>query len=455
MTSMIREAKKDMCDGRRTSGIRRGASALLAAALLVPLAACEVTNPGPVSDDNLNLSPVHQAIVNGAGRKMSQAISFIGYTGGLSAREIIAGGQTGNGGHDAVTQAGQLLQTSNTAHWGYVQMARWIAEDAIRRFATLESGAVDAAVWTEAYLWAGYANRLLGENFCEAVFDGGPRQANLEYFKRAEKHFSDAIAKAPGTSAGNNFKTAAYAGRASVRVFLKDWTGAVADANQVPLAFRFLVNADVASEDTRNQIYFVNSNTPYRGYSVWNTYFQQYYDQTGDPRVAYGKDPAVPFANSQLSGYGSVPWWFQLKYKGNNDDFVASSGREMVLIRAEAALMNNDMAGAMNLINGLRTTIRSDRPGNALLTGWTANNITEAWTFLKRERGIELWLEARRLGDVRRWKENNTPGVLDWPNFEGLRKTDGTDGGKLFRDYPPSTCFPTPQTEIDTNSNLR
>ena len=90
----------------------RSIKAGIVAAAVVSLAACEVTNPGPVADDNLNESTVHQAIVNGSGRKLSQAISFIGYTGALAAREIIAGGQTGNGGHDAVTQAGQLLPSS-------------------------------------------------------------------------------------------------------------------------------------------------------------------------------------------------------------------------------------------------------------------------------------------------------------------------------------------------------
>src|SRR5689334_24261681 len=140
MTSM-REVEKDMSQGaRRPFGIGRYAAGVIAAASMLSLAACEVTNPGPVADDNLNLPSVHQALVNGAGRKMSQAISFIGYTGALSAREIIAGGQTGNGGHDAITQAGQLLATSNTAHWGYVHMARWIAEDAIRRFSELPAG---------------------------------------------------------------------------------------------------------------------------------------------------------------------------------------------------------------------------------------------------------------------------------------------------------------------------
>jgi hypothetical protein len=454
MTTTIRETNKSMSGTTWSSRMGRHAARLAAVASIVMLAACEVTNPGPVADESLNDGTVHQALVNGSGRKLSQAISFIGYTGALAAREIIAGGQTGNGGHDAVTQAGQLLQTSVNGHWQNAHMSRWIAEDAIRRFTELPANTVNAATWAEAYVWAGLANRLLGENYCEAVFDGGARQPNIEYFKRAEKHFTDAIAKAPTTAAGTTFRQAAYAGRASVRVYLKDWTGAVADANQVPLAFRYMVNADVAAEDTRNQIYFVASNTPYRGYSVFATWFAQYYTDTGDPRVAWGRDNAVQFASQQLSGYGPVPWWFQLKYKSNNDDFVAASGREMVLIRAEALLNSGDWQGAMQLINSIRTTVRSDKAGNPALAPWTANNITEAWTFLKRERGIELWLEARRLGDLRRWKENNTPGTVDWPNYEGLRKPDGTDGGKLFRDYPPSSCFPIPQSEIDTNSNL-
>jgi hypothetical protein len=460
MTMTIRETTKHMSGTTWFSRSGRRAAGLAAVASMVTLAACEVTNPGPVADESLNDATVHQSLVNGSGRKLSQAISFIGYTGALAAREIIAGGQTGNGGHDAVTQAGQLLPTSVNGHWQHAHMSRWIAEDALRRFAELPANTVQPAVWSEAYVWAGLANRLLGENYCEAVFDGGAKQANIEYFKRAEKHFTDAIAKVPTTSAGTIFRQAAYAGRASVRVYLKDWTGAVADANQVPIQFRYMVNADVAAEDTRNQIYFVSSNTPYRGYSVFATWFAQYYTDSGDPRVAWGRDNAVLFASQQLSGYGAVPWWFQLKYKSNNDDFVAASGREMVLIRAEAALVNNDWQGAMLLINSLRTSTRSDKAGNPPLAPWTANNINEAWTYLKRERGIELWLEARRLGDIRRWAEKATspggnPGALDWPNFEGLRKPDGTDGGKLFRDYPPSSCFPIPQSEIDTNANLR
>lgn len=418
----------------------RGRSAGALALALVLLGGCDVTNPGPVEDAFLNQSNVHQALVNGAGRRMSQAISFIGYTGGLAAREIIAGGQTGNGGHDPTTQAGRLLASANGAHWNNAHQARWIAEDAIRRFADLPADEVSPQVLAEAHLWAGFANRLLGENFCEAVFDGGPAEPNIRYFERAEKQFTEAIALGSG-----NLKTAGYAGRASVRVWLKNWTGAAADAAQVPLAFVHLVNADGAAQDTRNQIYFSSSNTPYRGYSVWNTWFAGYYAASGDPRTAYGTDATIPFANTQLSGYGPVPWWFQTKYRSVNDDFRVASGREMTLIRAEALLMQGSWQQAMPLINSLRSTVVSQTTGQPL-PAWTAASLDDAWTFLKRERGIELWLEARRLGDIRRWEENETPGTLDWPDFEKL--------SALYRSNPPSRCFPTPELELNTNPNL-
>jgi hypothetical protein len=119
----------------------------------------------------------------------------------------------------------------------------------------------------------------------------------------------------------------------------------------------------------------------------------------------------------------------------------------MVLIRAEVLLSQGtpDVAGAMALINSLRASVVSDLDGQPL-PPLTAGTAEEAWTALKRERGIELWLEARRLGDIRRWKQNNTPGTLDWPNYEAL--------SQLFVTNPPSDCFPIPDGERDTNPNL-
>jgi starch-binding outer membrane protein, SusD/RagB family len=418
------------------------------------LAGCEVTNPGPVQDEFLDQAAAHDALVNGSGRMLSNALSLLGYTSALASREILPGGQTGAAGHDPQVQAGVLLPTLNT-HWAQAQQARWIAEDAVRRFKQVPAGTVNPQALAQAYLWAGYSNKVLGENFCDAVFDGGQKQPNAKYFERAVQAFTDAIAAAPSTAAGTNIKNAAYAGRAASKVFLKDWTGAVADANQVPATFGTFTLAR-ATEDVAtggNDIFYANANSPYRGYTIWKTWYEGYYDQTGDPRTGYAKNASFPLAQQQLSGYGPVPWEYQTKYKTGNDPHRLSSYREMQLIKAEAALVANDMNTAINLINSIRTTVRSDK-GGATLAPVTAANITEAWTLLKRERGIELWLEARRLGDIRRWSENNTPGVLDWPAFENLTKPDGSAGGSLFKQNVPSKCFPISDNEIDTNPNF-
>jgi hypothetical protein len=394
-----------------------------------------------VQDASLDLPQAHQALVNGAAAVFEQAMNSAANMGGFAARERFPTGNCcGNPGQSPLEMAGRFLADESGEHWDLAQQARWIAEDAIRRFTKLGAGKVSTKPFTEAYLWAGYANRLLGENMCEAVFDAGPKEPNAKYFERAQAHFTNAINMGTG-----DLKIAGYAGRASVRVWLKNWAGAESDARQVPLGFVHIVLTDPADRLTNNGVWYNSANAPYRSASSFKTWFLEYYDQTGDPRVANGRDAKLPFGNGNLQGVGLVPWVFQLKYPKSDSPYRISSGREMVLIRAEAALVAGDWQAAMTLINSIRTTVTSDKTGQRL-AGWTANNITDAWTFLKRERSIELWLEARRMGDLRRWEENRTPGAVDWPDFESV--------SPLFKENPPSRCMPISQGEIDTNPNI-
>src|SRR6185295_11822312 len=99
-----------------------------------------------------------------------------------------------------------------------------------------------------------------------------------------------------------------------------------------------------------DDLYWANQNSPYRGYTMWGTWFEAYYDQTGDARAAYGTSTQYPLAQQQLSGFGAVPWKFSRKYDAGFDHHLASY-REMLLIQAEERLIANDIAGAMNLIN--------------------------------------------------------------------------------------------------------
>ena len=99
----------------------------------------------------------------------------------------------------------------------------------------------------------------------------------------------------------------------------------------------------------------------------------------------------------------------------------------MRLIEAEALLANNDIAGAMAKINVRRAAL------NVPLA--TATNATDAWVALKRERGIELWLEGRRLGDLRRWDLLKRPGAQEDMTGRAL-------------------CWPITRGELETNKNL-
>ena len=80
------------------------------------------------------------------------------------------------------------------------------------------------------------------------------------------------------------------------------------------------------------------------------------------------------------------------------------------------------------------------------LEPWPASSLEEAWTDLKRERATEMWLEARRMGDLRRWKENNVPGEDDWPDWESI--------SFHFVQNPAEDCLPVAQVEIDGNPNF-
>jgi hypothetical protein len=153
-----------------------------------------------------------------------------------------------------------------------------------------------------------------------------------------------------------------------------------------------------------------------------------------------------------LSGFpgGQVPYNPQRKYKARDAGINLASGWEMRLIEAEAKLKGTDWQGAMTLINRVRTRNVSEKTGQPLAP-WTATSQTEAWTFLKRERYIELWLEGRRLADERRWMAGNVPGTLDTPTWE----VPGTPGyTPLFTQNPRSFCFDIPDSERDQNPNV-
>jgi hypothetical protein len=410
---------------------RRTRAAAALAALAVGLTACDfdVVNPGPTRDDALNDPAAYGPLVTGMSQALSAALWRVGLVGAEVAREYVQGGRIFT--TKLPTTPGQLTRDDvSDAHWNTAQQARWVAEDGLRRFREGIADTDASPYVAEALVYAGFANRLLGENFCEAVFDGGPVQPGSAYFERAEAHFSEALTVA-GAAGRNDLVLAARAGRASVRVQLGDWDGAAADAALVPEDFEFQARFTNSELEQYNIIYWSNANSPFRTHSVVGTFYEGYYTNTGDPRVAWGTDPEVPTAE-----IASVPWLFQLKYQSREAPINLVSGREAQLILAEAALRDGQTQDALDILNALRANVASDLDDQPL-AGWPATtDPVEVWGYLKRERGIELWLEGRRLGDLRRWVHDGSPGVAE----------DVSDRIRL--------CFPIADSELESNPNL-
>jgi hypothetical protein len=370
------------------------------------------------------------ALVNGAGRDLAEALNWTSYTGGAAAREIFPGGSTGSFGISVQVQNGKLTDDDGGTWWDFSQRARWTSEDVVARAKTsLGTASASSATLAQALLWAGFANRHLGENFCESVINGGAPGPHTVYLERAEANFSEAITVA--TAANNTtLRQAALAGRASVRLLRNNPAGAVTDAEGVPSTFVYRMPYYQNELDQYNRIFWASANQPYRAHTVWNTPIEQYRRTTRDPRVPYDSSLTVLVGDAAVGALGRVRWYFQTKYPVLTSPINLASGWEMRLIEAEAKLIAGDVAGSLTSMNGRRTSLS--------LAPVTATNTTDAWALLKRERLIELWLEGRRLGDLRRWATLNRPGALD-PKEELAGR---------------SLCFATPLSEKQTNINF-
>jgi hypothetical protein len=421
--------------------------------------ACDtnVSNPGPVQDEFLDDRNAAAAMVSGAGRALSQSINWIGYTGAAVTREIHPAGSTGSFGISNRWQTGELGADDSDldTHWAEGQRARWIAEEALRRLeaagappaGSLQTPAAYYNALQLAYLYAGFANRVLGENMCDAVIDGSGKLDNSVYFTRAESLFTKAIAVTGGTPATITTQaTAAYAGRAQARLYLKKYAEATTDAGQVAIGFVYNMSYfNIGDDNQRNRIAWAIGNTPYRAHTEWNTWYYDYSQSSHDPRVpititALQGDAAINCA-SVVNGTcvtGKVPFYPEAKHTVSASPIRLASGREMRLIEAETKLRGGDVAGAVASINLVRTNANA---GSTV----TATTAVDAWTALKKERGIELWLEARRLGDMRRWKADNTPGALDPLEQPGLATSH------LVKQ---DLCFPISTAERQTNPKL-
>lgn len=381
----------------------------------------EVTNPGPIADESLFTPDAVPSLVTGMSADYSNILDEI------TRITSIAGDESGHGGSYTAEQIwvkGIIRPEDVNGLWAAMHQVRFESESGVERMKGMTGFNYNAsALAARANMYAGFANRQLGETTCEAVFNNGPAQDYKTYFTRAEGHFTEAIRIASAATSATDILNASYAGRAAVRVSLGNWAGAVADAALVPTNFVYLG-------------YFSTNSTRENNSLVQETYVRREFSVFGSQWAQVFKDPRVPWdtikttsGSIQKGQDGLTNFFRQAKYKDLGSDIPVAKGTEMLMIRAENALRSGDLAGAWGFINQQRAVY-----------GMTAlavpADVATAWPILQKEKGAVVWLEGRRLGDLRRWNAETGPAKNTF--LESRNK-----------------CIPISMNEIQTNPNLR
>ncbi len=428
-------------DTTNERGLRAGARRLLAVALaLTPwVAACNTDNllqvsaPNSLPADNYVVPSQAGLLVNGAIADFECAYAAAIVVEGIISDEL-ADAQLGAAQWDYDRRSfnqypGGMFGTSgcnsNQGPGIYlpVSTARWDADNALtnlQKWSAAEVGPARDSLIATAALYAGFSLAMLGQSMCEAALDLGPKINQTQLFAEAEKRFSTAISTATGKANLSKILNAAYVGRARVRVFQGNLSGADADAKLVPAGFVF--NATYSTSITRryNRVFEAIDQSPY--YTVE--------DQDRGLKTEGVTDPRTPTQYGvTLRGQDGQIIWMQMKYTARTTPIPMAKYDEAQLIMAEAEGGQNAIA----IINALH-----DRWNLPHYSG--ATDAASIKQLVIDERRKSLWLEGQRNYDIQRFQVPFNPPV-------------GAVFGK-GGNYGNTTCLPLPDIERFNNPNI-
>jgi hypothetical protein len=299
--------------------------------------------------------------------------------------------------------------------------ARWSADNVLRKLEGWTDQEVPnrQALIATAAVYAGFSLTELGMIMCSAAIDVGPEMMPAQLFAEAEARFTKAIAAATAANR-TDLLNAALAGRARVRLYLDNKTGAATDARAVPSGFVFNSTADAADGTGRrwNRVFhFVNFS---RLHMVEAQSRNLTTGGVPDPRTSV----TVTTARA-VDGRIAV---VQNKYASNGSSLPITRYEEAQLILAEA----EGGQTAIDVINALRARYS--------LPPVSASEQQNLQQTLIEERRRELWLEGHRLFDIKRFQLPLIPAP-------GSPFPKGSE-------YGTTVCLPLPDVERFNNPNI-
>lgn len=238
-----------------------------------------------------------------------------------------------------------------------------------------------------------YVYTLTGEHYCNGVpignaDDANPQTVNLtnqQLFTRAIASFDSALNLAPAGDAATRNLIAVGKARTLANQGTAQFAAAAALVANVPTTYQYMVQHSLTT--IINDVYDWMVATPNFGVVNREGGTGLDYLSSGDPRIQFG---------ATRPGQDGSPAIMPTKFPAGNTPVELASGVEARMIQAEAALAANDITGFLGFLNAARAT----KAGLAPLTdpGTQAARVD----MLFRERAFWFWLQAHRIGDMRR-----------------------------------------------------
>lgn len=340
---------------------------------------------------------------------------------------------------DANTQTNGIYGTSGCASnqgpgiYTPLSTARFDADNALAKLASWTDAQVPnrQKMIAQMNLYAGFSYSMLGMSMCGAAFDQGPTVDQKGMFALAEKRFTDAITAAQG-SGQTAIANAAYVGRARVRLYQGNTSGAATDAALVPKGFVFNASTDASDGGGRrgNRVYAAVQQTG--NYTVEPVSLSLKTENGEvDPRSA------VVTTNTRPADSRSVIYAPAKYSSGPTQNNAVGDAIPLPVARyEEAQLMLAEAQGgssAVTIINAMRATVS--------LKAYTgATDAASIKNLIGDERRRVLFLEGFRNYDVQRLSLPLNPAV-------------GTVYPRVGGTYGNTTCLPLPDVERFNNPN--
>lgn len=408
--------------------------AVLAAALTLPLAACDtegllnVEDPEFPTNASLRDPNALPLLVRGAIAEFFRGYSgsgldnlgFVSAVGLFTDEFNTTDTFVDRNALDARTLQAPALGNASDLAFNRLQRARRASRDAAAAVAEVR-GANDPDIALLRAIEA-YSYLTLAEGFCSGVpisnaeggqFTGGPALTTEQLLDSAVVRFRATIASDPtglpaaGQTAVAQAQNLARVGLGRALLNLNRPAEAAAAVNAVPNTFTFLIEH---SENTfQNPIWNLNNN---------NARFSVADNQGGTGlNFRTAADPRLPVTRQGTRvGFDNItPLFEQQKYPNRDADVVLADFREARLIEAEAALRAGDVNTFLQRLN----TLRAGVTGLAPLTD--PGNQNARVDLLFRERAFWMYATAHRLGDFRRLvKQYNRPVSSVYPSGAGF-----------------------------------